>query len=79
MYDPALGEKTSTHEEDEIHNFVRSIPALHHNAFRFSYIRAVSEKIFKNWSMFLSLFAPPQRPQGADVLKFTLYAPPSMS
>jgi hypothetical protein len=47
----------------EIHNFGRHIPALHHHAFRSSYIHVVSEEdFFKNWSI-LTLFAPPHGPQ----------------
>ena len=64
-------------EDNQIHNFSRSFPALYHNAFCFSYIHVVSEKkiCFKNWSI-LTLFAPPQRPQRgrAGNPKFTIYA-----
>jgi hypothetical protein len=65
-------------EDNEIHNFGRDLPALHHHAFSFSYIHVVSEKNFFLNSSILTLFAPPQRPRGgggARNLKFTIYAP----
>ena len=46
MFDPALGAKPLP-KENEIHNFCRHIPALHHRAFSSSYIHVVSEEVFK--------------------------------
>ena len=46
MFDPALGAKPLP-KENEIHNFGRHIPALHHCAFSFSYIHVVSEEDLK--------------------------------
>ena len=64
MFDPALGAKPLP-KENEIHNFGRHIPALHHRAFSFSYIHLVSSEDFflKNWSI-LTLFTLPHGPQG---------------
>jgi hypothetical protein len=39
-------------KDNEIHNFVRGRPALHHHAFSFSNIHVVSEKIFLKISQF---------------------------
>jgi hypothetical protein len=33
-------------EDNEVHNFSKGLPSLHHHAFSFSYIHVVSEKIF---------------------------------
>jgi hypothetical protein len=63
-------------EDNEMHNFGRGLPALHHHAFSFSYIHVVSEKIFfQNWSI-LTLFAPPQRPQGGRKPEIHNLCPP---
>jgi hypothetical protein len=61
-------------KDNEMHNFGRHIPVLHHHAFRFFfffYIHVVSEDFFFKLSN-LTLFAPPQ---GVGNLKFTIYAP----
>jgi hypothetical protein len=57
-------------EDNEIHNFGGGLPALHHHTFSFSYVRIFSEKKNCFYNFFL-LYPPPQRPQGAGVLKFT--------
>ena len=51
MFDPTLGAKPLP-KENEIHNFGRHIPALHHCAFSFSYIHVVSEEDFKKIGQF---------------------------
>jgi hypothetical protein len=63
-------------KDNEIHNFGRGLPALHHHALSFSYIHVVSEKIFffKNWSI-LTLFAPPQRPQEGRISEINNLCP----
>jgi hypothetical protein len=53
-------------EEDEIHNFGRHLPALHRNAFRFSYIHVVSEKkvFLKKLVNFDTFYSTPWAPGG---------------
>jgi hypothetical protein len=41
MWGPSWGHNS---EDNEIHNFGKGLPALHHHAFNFSYIDAVSKK-----------------------------------
>ena len=61
-------------EDNEIHNFSRSFPALYHHAFCFSYIQVVSEKkIFFKISLFWHFLPRPQGPRGAGNPKFTIY------
>ena len=77
MFDPALGTKPLP-KENEIHNFGRHIPPLHHCAFSFSYIHVVSEEVFfffLNW-LILTLFAPPHGAQGGRKPEFHNLCPP---
>jgi hypothetical protein len=58
------------HEENEIHNFGRGLPALHHYVLSLSSTCAVVEKIFENLSI-LNSFVPPSRPQwGHEINNF---------
>jgi hypothetical protein len=43
MFGPTLGQNLYP-KDDEIHNFSKGLPSLHHHAFSFSYIHVVSEK-----------------------------------
>ena len=62
---PRLGGKTATPEDYKFHNFGRSLPALHHHAFSFSFTCAVvEEKIFENRSTLGSFCPAPKAPWG---------------
>ena len=74
MFYSALGTKPLP-KENEIHNFGRHIPALHHCAFSFSYIHVVSEEDFKKIGQFWHFLPCPMGPRGVGNLKFTIYIP----
>jgi hypothetical protein len=66
MLGPASGQNLYP-EDNEIHNFNTSLPALHHHAFSFSYILVVSEEdFFKNWSILTFLCPAPKEPEGQE-------------
>jgi hypothetical protein len=63
-------------KNNEIHNFGRHIPALHHHAFSFSYKHVVSEKkIFLKIGQFGHFLPRPKGPRRVGNLKFTIYVP----
>jgi hypothetical protein len=64
-------------KDNEIHNFGRGLPALHHHAFSFSYIHVVSEKkiFFLRIGQFCHILPCPTEYRGARNLKFTIYVP----
>jgi hypothetical protein len=63
-------------KDNEIHNFSKGLPSLHHHAFSFSYIHVVSEKkIFFKIGQMWHFLPHPIGPRGAGNLKFTIYVP----
>jgi hypothetical protein len=59
-------------ENYKFHNFGRGLPALHHDAYRFSSTYAVVEKIFENW-LILGSFRAALKTQAT--MKFTISFP----
>jgi hypothetical protein len=72
---PAMGQNLYS-KDNEIHNFGRSLPAVHHHVFSFLYIRVVSEKEYFSKLVNFYTFCPASNaPWRAGVLKFTILVP----
>jgi hypothetical protein len=63
-------------EDNEIHNFGRSLPALHHHAFSFSYIHVVSEKNIFYQLVNFDTFCPAPKPKGVRKPEIHNLCPP---